>query len=400
MKSYIIQGVIVSGLMLSVATSLGAQTPFSSAVDRIVAYSPKVRASVQSARSGRLELQMSNRLADPELEGGYQWGQAGVGDKWEVSVTQNFDWPGIYGARSRAIGYQSDALQALAAATESDVRVEAANSLIDYVWASRKAELAEAVLSQMQTLETSYEKAFNHGEATILDVNKTRLTRIDASRNHVAALSYLAAVRASVHTLAPELDVDSLLATVTDFPVQRMYSLSQYQDAEVRNNPQLRSLALSADAASANVSVARRSVIPGFRIGYSHVCELGDHFNGVSFGFNLPVFSTRHKVAAAQAAANAADLELWQGQSAVIARTGSLYAQAQALADEIGSYGSVATDPRPVKLLRQALDGGEINLLTYLQEVSYFNEAAMNYLDLQKEYHTILVTLNRYMPAE
>ncbi|MDE7443319.1 MAG: TolC family protein, partial [Muribaculaceae bacterium] len=392
MKSLIIRSVACASMLCGASATLSAQSPFQSAVDCIVAHSPKVQAAAKSATSERLELQMSNRLADPELEGAYQWGQGGVGDKWEAGVSQSFDWPGVYAARSRANGRKSEALQWLVEATANDVRMEAATALIDYVWANQQTHITESVLQQMQTLESAYDKAFQHGEATILDVNKTRLTRIDASRAHTAALSYLNAVRSSVCGMAPMLNVDSLLATVNDYPAQKLYSLEQYQGAVSGHDPMIRSLSLSADAAMANVSVARRSQMPGFKVGYSHLCELGDHFNGISFGLNLPVFSARNKVAAAQAAAEAAELELTQNRVSLMSRTAALYAEAKALAEEIGRYGAVATDPRPMQLLKQALDGGEINLLTYLQEVAYFNEAAISYLELQKQYHTVVAT--------
>lgn len=395
MKPAIIFGIIVAGLVH--ADSLSAQVPFMQAVEQIVSASPKVRSVTMSATSEQLQARMSNMLSDPEVEGGYQWGRKDVGNKWEVSVTQSFDWPGVYRARAKSVGYQSEALAALIQDTENDVRAEAAVTLIDYVWAVKRVHVAENILQQMQALEESYQKAFQHGETTILEVNKTKLTRIEASRNHTGALSYLNAVRESARAMAPAIDMDSLLMCITDFPAQQLFTLQQYRDAVTDRDPALRSLSLAADASVSEVTVARRSLMPGFRVGYSHICELGDHFNGISFGLNLPVFSSRKKVSAAAASAQAAGMEYSIARAESMARVYSQVAQAEALAGEIDSYGAVATDQRPVQLLRKALDGGEINLLTYLQEIAYFNDAAMNYLDLQKEYHTVLAGLNRYM---
>lgn len=65
------------------------------------------------------------------------------------------------------------------------------------------------------------------------------------------------------------------------------------------------------------------------------------------------------------------------------------------LARKIDEYGKIFDNGNQDQLLRQALDGGEINLITYLQEVNYFMEARLDYESVCHEYNKMLAKLNR-----
>ena len=49
-----------------------------------------------------------------------------------------------------------------------------------------------------------------------------------------------------------------------------------------------------------------------------------------------------------------------------------------------------------MEILNKALAGGQISLLTYLQEVRYFVEARAVMLEMESEYNQVLVNLNKY----
>ena len=66
------------------------------------------------------------------------------------------------------------------------------------------------------------------------------------------------------------------------------------------------------------------------------------------------------------------------------------------LKSEIDEYKSVFEDSNNLLLLKKALDGGEISLINYLQEMNYFIEAKQNYIDVLYQYHLNLAELNKY----
>jgi hypothetical protein len=59
--------------------------------------------------------------------------------------------------------------------------------------------------------------------------------------------------------------------------------------------------------------------------------------------------------------------------------------------------GPAVENTNSIRLLKVALNGGEISLLEYLQEVSYFTEATHEYNVARQDYASTLASLSRYL---
>ena len=74
--------------------------------------------------------------------------------------------------------------------------------------------------------------------------------------------------------------------------------------------------------------------------------------------------------------------------------------KAIALYQELQQYRPMLENQDNITLLKKALDGGQINLITYIQEVNFFLEAQQNYIDVEYRYYQALTFLNRYTLLE
>ena len=111
---------------------------------------------------------------------------------------------------------------------------------------------------------------------------------------------------------------------------------------------------------------------------------------------SLPLFSNRNKVAASKALLRSLENEETSVEVAKLSEMYSDRAKVLMLHKEINEYRPVFEDSNNIALLKKALDGGEISLLTYLQEVNYFLSAQREYMDIVYQYHYSLARLNRY----
>lgn len=360
-------------------------SPFDRAVDMIVDADPRLRAAEAENQASVLEANADNNLPDPELSGNYEWGQKGVGDKWSVGISQSFDWPGKYSANSNAARLQAEALRRQQALRRRDAQVRTAQLLVDYIALKRQHEVAHEMHNRMEELEQRYADAFRGGEATVIDLNKAKLEHLTAKNRCFVLANRLDAARAELEALADTLpDLEAL-----DYPMVRIPDIEELESIIERWNPS-EALVSAADAA---VTAARRGSLPGFTLGYAHNYEIGDHFNELQIGMTLPLFSNRHKTAAAlqrrtQAQADAETYAISQRAAMRAART-----QANQLSALLRDQREVALDPRPAELLKKALDGGEISLLDYLQEINYFLEARLSYESDLGEFYRTAVTL-------
>lgn len=83
----------------------------------------------------------------------------------------------------------------------------------------------------------------------------------------------------------------------------------------------------------------------------------------------------------------------------LIASVKSDLLKASALKQRLDMLGPAIVCADNLRLLRMALKGGEITLLNYLQEISYFSQATLEYNSVKLEYALTMASLLRYFPS-
>ena len=124
---------ITASWLLS-ATLAASATPFDDALATLLANNLAPRAEQLRAQAEIETMKADNQLPPPEAEFSRVWGSnAEVGNKWALSISQGFDWPGIYSARREAVRKARTASQYLYESTLLEARAEARQLLIDAI---------------------------------------------------------------------------------------------------------------------------------------------------------------------------------------------------------------------------------------------------------------------------
>ena len=72
------------------------------------------------------------------------------------------------------------------------------------------------------------------------------------------------------------------------------------------------------------------------------------------------------------------------------------YEKALRYRELLDQYEGVMNDDSNFELLRKAFDGGQINFLTYMQELNFFLGARRDFLETQYNYYQTVARLQRY----
>ncbi len=128
-----------------------------------------------------------------------------------------------------------------------------------------------------------------------------------------------------------------------------------------------------------------RASLPGFAIGYIHEYEEKTHFNGFSFGINLPSWKNSYKKKRIQDELMAIDFEESAAVSARKAQIEADYTTASR-AFALMEKGKFLLTDQYASLLDKSLKAGQIDLITYLSDLNEFIDARSSFLDLQLEY--------------
>ncbi len=135
---------------------------------------------------------------------------------------------------------------------------------------------------------------------------------------------------------------------------------------------------------------------PTLAVSYRHAFEEGQHFNGLAVSLRLPSFSQSKRRRAAALEAHAATLDVIAVDLQTNTEETGLKATVEKLGEEIARYRDLLGDDSYLQLLAKAYDGGELNVIDYLQEINLYTESRLNYLDLLYRYNLALARLNRY----
>ncbi len=371
---------------------------FDKAVDELVAHNIGLRVEVAKSESAVESIAAANSLPGPEVEFSRVWGTTPeAGNKWALSVSQGFDWPGLYKARSEAARTATTAMQFMHEVSLLDARREARTLLIEYIHNTQLLSLQQEIANNIDSMVIYYKIAAESGLETRIDYNKTVLERIAVHRGLHDLEAEREGITARIQEFNAGLDVGPLLASIGDeYPDINIVRLPMALSMLEERDPAYAAAKAGVKAAESLVKVEKMSVLPGFSIGFEHETEAGDHFNGFSVGITLPSWSRRHSAKAARIDAEAAMMD---AEIALNRRKALLladYSRIDSYRKVIDEYAPVINDKSHYELLHKSLKAGQISFLTYIQEINYFIEAHRDYLDVLYEYNLALYGTKYY----
>lgn len=395
----------VGSVALVMAGMMSATTPeYTEIASRLASRLNGGQAESATLAAEKSELNAEVAPSDPEVDFEYLWpSSAGEANRWSAGISQELpDFRKMSATRRviRAID-SLDIIQRRAAAAEATY--EAEQRLINLIGARRELMMLQEIHENFDSLTVSYTRAWEKGEVTILDLNKIKIEHARASAADRDAQGKVAALTAEIVALSGgDISADELVSLV-DYP---MYHLPEsghgcrpedgMMEKEVRDSPQFKVLAAQERVSAEKSGLASKERFPKLTLGYVHAYEDGNHFNGLSAGLTLPVFSRKSSKLAAEAEEYAVKSGNMMKTQEMIATANADCARAHTLQRQLAMLGPAVENTNNIRLLKMALEGGEISLLEYLQETSYFVDAAREYNAARLEYALILASLARW----
>ena len=391
------KAIIFAAAVLATATAGARTLSQAEAIDTIISNNSRLKALRANAEADyQSDLYEAKRLNDPEVEFEHLWGPDD-NKKWNIGVSQSFDWPGAYGKRIRTAESRRQAWTYRYAAEELSLRTSAKEAFAMGVYARRRLDLLQRVYENMDSLRNYITTGYRDGQLTILDVKKIQLelyglrARIaDVSQESMQAGAELAALN----------DGNALDADFGAYPAEPMYDLSRYLEYASSANPDVTAAEATAKSARLDADAVAASRMPGFTVGYRHAFEEEQHFNGFAIGVSLPVYSRSRAVKAAKLRATASGFDAAEASASARSAVTAAYSVAEKRRNALSELNDVTLDESYPRLLLMAYKGGQINVITYIQELNYYLSARETRLDAEYQLRLALITLNKYNPAE
>ncbi len=324
-------------------------------------------------------------LPDPEAEVAYLVGTPkGVPNRTNVSLTQSLDWDVLLGRRralakaNNQVAYNDYRRAVQQVLTEAD---EQFTSLVYY------NKLCGELL-QRQTLaeeiERLYQQKFERGDINQLEVNKVRLNASVCRADWARANNERQQILANLQRLNGGHAV-ALTDTVYPLAGKALPPLVDFQSA-LAGSLAVQTAQAAVAQSEAEIRVAKAEGLPALTVGFQGEYIKQNNYSGLSLGFTVPIWgNSRKKIRKAEAelAANRLTVDdvIYQER----AQVAKLYASAQQLQQAANALQKDMQLMNNDQLLRRSLELGQISLLDYLLELSFYYTARTSQLEAERD---------------
>ncbi|HJF92030.1 MAG TPA: TolC family protein [Mediterranea massiliensis] len=393
---------------LALAAGMHAQNSIDAILRQVEANNRQLQANAQTVRAQKLENRASNNLADPTLSYAHLWDSD---DKnitvGELVIAQSFDFPSLYVSRARLNRLKGQSLDAQSDALRQQILLQAQEACLDIIHLSRRQQLLDERLKNAEELAAFYQRRLETGDASSLETNKINLellnVRTEARLNRTALDSKLKELTAlnGNQSLVPGRPMPDGPAAataqnlgLTDYPsVPLPADFGPLCEELLASDPTLLSLQNESLAAQKQLSVSRQGWLPGLEVGYRRNTESRHPLNGIVVGFSFPIFQNQGKVKAARSQALSIDYQKENARLSASTALWQLYDEACNLHASMQEYAETFGRQQDLKLLRQALEGGQISMIEYFVEVSALYQSQANLLQLENQYQKVMARI-------
>ena len=331
-----------------------------------------------------------NALPDPEAEVAYMFGSPkGVEPRTNVAVTQSLDWGVLTGRRRKLSKAANTAAMAEYRVAFQKVMSEADAALVQMVYYNRLQTELETRCHEARNIMLMYEKKYNlsekytNGDVNLIELNKVRLNTAVSEAELQRAKADRAAVAQTLQRLnggAPITMPDTVYPVTTALP-----PLATLKEAMPHTAAMAQAEASLAQSTAA-VKLAKVEGMPEFTVGFQGEYIKDNNYSGPSIGLSIPLWgNTRRKVKAARATQVASQLSLADARQQQLSTLDQLYMQAtdlNATTQQLKDHLAATTNDA---LLRRSLEAGQLSVLNYLLEQSFYYSARTALLEAERD---------------
>lgn len=361
-------------IVLCTAIAVNAQSSVDKLLAEIAKNNKSIIANNQYQEAQKLTFKTGLTPSNPTVEYDYLPGSpAGAGTQKDFSITQGFDFPTVYGKKSKVANQQIVKSNFEADAFRQNVLLEAKKYCIELIYRNKlKAELTGR-FERAESLYQNYKTKLDNGQGNILDVNKaslqllaikTELQLNESEKNQL--LHKLTELNGGADVVLEDTDYPSLIS-IPSF--EEIDSLIEAHD------PVVKMIKQEKEVAKYQLGLSKSLSLPKIEAGYHSQSILGQQYKGAHLGLSIPLWENKNKVKAQNASLVWSDLQIQEHLTEHYYRNKQLYEQYLNFKKIVNEYQSILVNINNMELLTKALDKGEISSIEYFLEQSYFYSA-------------------------
>lgn len=385
---------LIISILVALPIWAAAQQPhFAQVLKSVEDNNPALRSAATLRDAKQQEAHVGLLIENPSVEAAYYWGSpTEIGKRWDLSISQSFDMPSVIMRKARIRDLQENAALLGYAETRKRMLLEAQMVCADLVYYRAVARLWESRNTLALSLMNVYTKRLEAGDCSVLDYNRVKMMGADAEHSAVESLLYATHARNQLAILVS--DKNFAFDQEEYEPVDLPANFPDWYKNVEKGNPELQMLDNQVAVSDQQARLSSAEWLPEVSVGYASENVVGETFRGVKVGLTLPIWSQPRTVRAAKLNAQAASQELEARRSTIYLEQECLFHHLYALQREVARMKEAFRQYDSTELLGRALEQGEIELETYLQQLDAYYDVQLKILELSREAEQAWLQLN------
>lgn len=335
-------------------------------------------------------------IENPEIEFNYLWNNPSeYGNRTDISLTQSFDFPTSYAYRNQISDIQNEQLELEYQKQRKVLLLEARMLCYELIYTNAlKLEYTKR-LGQAENIANLYKVKFENGETNILEYNKaqlnylnlnTEMEQIEIARNSL--LSELSRLNGGTFINFHESEFQ-----VPSIPIEFE---TWYVQAE-QSNPLLSWLKLEVERNQREEKLNKAMSLPKIQAGYMSERVVGQKFQGLTLGMSIPLWENKNTVKYARANTVYIEEQLYDNKIQFYTQLKAAHSRAISMLANTNDFRSQFLKFDNSELLGKALEQGEMSMIEYILELSFYFEGVNKLLKMETELNKTLAGLNQYL---
>lgn len=381
--------IIIAAIALAATASIKAQD-INAVLKSIEQNNVELMALQKGNEAAGIEIKSQNTLEDLSIEYSpfFQNKVSGIASS-ELVITQGFDFPTLYGARKKAGKLQRNVLDMQYQTARRDILLNAKKLCLDIINYNKQKQLLQERRKNADELLAMFKVKFDNGEATSLELNKIKLDRMNLETELVQADTKHANALQQLQALNGGLPIE---VNMTEYPAVPADNDQTMYEKAVATDWNVRTAQASVLAAEQEVKVNKQSWIPKLEIGYRRNTNGDMASNGFLVGGSIPLFSSKNKVKIAKARQSEAVMQHANARINAENSARALVNQLKQLKASVDAY-DVPLMRQTLKLLRTAVENGEISVTDYYVEAEGIYKNMVTYMDIERQYQDVVTEI-------
>jgi outer membrane protein, heavy metal efflux system len=382
-------------VLFAIVQHANAQSGFDSVLKAVEANNKSIQSNKKYQEARRAAYKTGLSPYDPQVEYDYLFGSpAGAGNQKDFSLTQRLDFPTTYKAKRDLSKEQIVQTDLRYKVFRQDILLEAKLTALEIIYFNKKGRELEQRRLNTRKLVEDYNKKLDNGDVIILDVNKAKLQLVNIQNELVLndnarqiALTKLISLNGG----------QAVIFNDTTYPGSITPSNFAMLDSAIEaSDPVLKTYQQEIIIQQHQIEVQRALNLPKIETGYHSQGILGQSYRGIHAGISIPLWENKNRLHAAKA-----DLEYLRvnADAQVLSHRLENQAYYQQLAVRVkamNDYLELLSTLNNRELLNKALAFGQITIIQYFQEESYYFSAYDKYLQMELEYQQAMARLFKY----